>query len=159
RLAAVLGGVEAHAENVEQLVVGGVDADLAEVHRPRVDAVDPGPGFAGVGAFVDAAGLVALGALNGLAVFDLSAEARAVGPAGGRAAAAGTAAAATEHTGRGAELFEGDVERFLLLAAADGHLDLVADFLGAEGFEGAAEVFDLLAVDLDDEVVDLDAGL
>ena len=55
RLAAVGRAVEADAEDVNVLVVAGIDADLAEVHRPRIDAVDARPRFAAVGRFVDAA--------------------------------------------------------------------------------------------------------
>src|SRR5262249_47700086 len=46
RFAAVGGAVDRHAEGVDVLVVAGVHADLAEVHRPRVEAVDAHPGFA-----------------------------------------------------------------------------------------------------------------
>src|SRR5262249_37147128 len=48
-LAAVTGAVQRDAQHVQVLLVGGIDADLAEVHGPRVDAVDARPRVAAVG--------------------------------------------------------------------------------------------------------------
>ena len=73
RLAAVVGAVQRDAEDVEVLVVGRIDADLAEVHRPGVEAVDARPGLAAVGGLVDAAVLVAVRPLLVLHVLALAA--------------------------------------------------------------------------------------
>ena len=83
RLAAVRGAVQLDAEDVDVLVVAGIDADLAEVHRPRVEAVDARPGLAAVGRLVDAAVLEAVGALLVLDVLALAAVVgvRRAGPA------------------------------------------------------------------------------
>src|SRR5205814_4951376 len=120
------------AQDVEVVVVAGIDADLAEVHGPRVDAVDARPRFAAVGRFVDAAGLEAVGPLLGLDVLLLAAQRRAVGPprVGSTAArpaltaAAGPAATATARAGRAG----GDRQLGLGRRAAAGvaNFDLVA---------------------------------
>src|SRR5205085_5740453 len=73
-LAAIGGPGHRNAQDVEEVLVGGIDADLAKVHRTRVDAVDPGPRIAAVGGFVDPAVLEAIGALSILRVFNLAAE-------------------------------------------------------------------------------------
>src|SRR5262245_47448154 len=57
RLAAVVGDVELHAEDVDPLVVVGVDADLAVVEGARHQVVELGPGLALVVGAEDAAGL------------------------------------------------------------------------------------------------------
>src|SRR5262249_36182440 len=98
RLAAVIRAILRHAEDVEVLVVAGIDADLAEVHGSRVDGVDAGPAFAGVGGHEQSAGLIAVGPLLFLGVFFLSAQAGAIRPAcGGAAADAGRAAHHQHH--------------------------------------------------------------
>src|SRR5262249_21533963 len=56
RPAAVGGAVDRHAQDVEVALVTRVHADLAEVHRPRVEAVDADPALAAVGGLEDAAG-------------------------------------------------------------------------------------------------------
>src|SRR5262249_47477913 len=48
RLATVGGAVLRDAEDVDVVGVAGIDADLAEIHGPRVDTVDAGPGLAAV---------------------------------------------------------------------------------------------------------------
>ena len=79
-LAAVARKVQANAEDVEVFVVAGIDADLAEVHRPRVEAVDALPRFAAVGGLVHAAVLEAVGPLAVLDVLALAAVVGAVRP-------------------------------------------------------------------------------
>src|SRR6266446_1906841 len=73
-LAAVLRAIHLHAEDVDDLLVQRIDADLGEVHRPRIEAIDAGPGFTAVGGFVDAAGLVSVGPLLVLDIFALAAK-------------------------------------------------------------------------------------
>src|SRR5262249_12703134 len=55
------------------LVIGRIDADDAEVHGPRIDAVDARPRFAAVAGLVDAAALEAVGSLLLLDVLLLAA--------------------------------------------------------------------------------------
>src|SRR5205814_1169469 len=95
-LAAVRGLVLLHAEDVDVLVVGWIDADLAEIHGARVEAVDASPRFAAVGGLVDAAVFVGVGALVVLLVGGLSAVegvigAVLLGPAGAERSAAALA--------------------------------------------------------------------
>src|SRR5260370_18852716 len=73
-LAAVRGPERTEAANVDTFVVAGIDADLAEIHRPRVEAVDPRPGVAPVDLLVNAAVLVTVLALEVLHVFALAAQ-------------------------------------------------------------------------------------
>src|SRR5262249_23787930 len=146
-LAAVAGAVLRHAEDVDVLVVAGIDAHLAEVHRPRVDAVDAGPGVAAVGGPEQAARLDAVGALLLLGVLFLAAQAGAVGPPGRRAAAAPRRAADRQ----------GDV---LVLRAAE-HVDgdLVAFLVLLEQAEQLLEALDRLLVHALDQVALVQAGL
>ena len=59
RLATVIGDVERHAQRVDARVALRIDADLAEVHRPRVLAAQLPPVGAAIVAAIDAAlGLV-----------------------------------------------------------------------------------------------------
>ena len=83
-LTAVVGTIEPDSQDVDVALVGGIDADLAEVKRPRVEAVDPPPRFTAVGRFVDAAGLKSIFALPILHVFVLPAQAPAERPASSR---------------------------------------------------------------------------
>src|SRR5262249_9697660 len=85
--------VHRNAQDVEVLLVAGIDADLAEVHRPRVEAVDTRPRFAAVGGLVDAAVFVAVGALLVLGVGPLTAVHEAVRPQSRRPARAAASAA------------------------------------------------------------------
>src|ERR1700730_1035251 len=80
RLAAVVGAVKRDAANIQMILVGGIDADLAEVHRPRVDAVDSRPSLTAVRGLVDTAVLNTIGTLFSLSVLDLAAVPEAVGP-------------------------------------------------------------------------------
>src|SRR5438132_8902366 len=64
RLAAVAGAGHRDAQHVKVVRVAGIDADLAEVHRPGVDAVDSRPRIAAVGRLVNAAVLEAFGTLS-----------------------------------------------------------------------------------------------
>src|SRR5947208_3102919 len=116
RLAAVVAPPEVDAKRVDDLFIGWIDADDGEVERSFIEAVDAGPGFAGVGGFVDAAGVGAVGALLILHVGGLTGEAAAVGPAG-RARRA---------------RFEDQVYVLLFGAALIGQLHLVAGFLAGE---------------------------
>src|SRR5260221_197182 len=59
-------------------LAAGNAADLGELHGPRVDAIDPRPGLAGVGGLVGPAVLVAIRALVPLDVLFLTAEGRGV---------------------------------------------------------------------------------
>ena len=77
--AAVAGAMEPRAQHVDVALVTRVHADLAVVHRARVERVDPRPGRAAVGRLEDAAVLVALGALLVLGVGALAAEPDAEG--------------------------------------------------------------------------------
>ena len=54
-LAGVVGDVQLHAEHVDARVGAGIDADLAEVHRPRIHVAHLPPRGAGVVGAVDAA--------------------------------------------------------------------------------------------------------
>src|SRR5262249_37285173 len=81
-LAAVGRAVQADAQHIEVPVIAGVHANLAEIHGPRVHAVDACPRFAAVGGLVDAAVLVAVLALLVLHVFFLAAQPAAPGPPG-----------------------------------------------------------------------------
>src|SRR5436190_10409751 len=78
RRAAVGGVRQADAADVEVLVVLRVDADLREVHRPRIQAIHALPGVAGVIRTEDAAGLERVLTLPILDVHLLAAEAAAV---------------------------------------------------------------------------------
>src|SRR5262249_6527209 len=92
----------------------GIDANLAEIHRTRVNAIDAGPGFAGIGRFVDATVLEPIGALLGLHIFALAAIEEAV-----RAAAGGAGGAAAQR--------QDDV--FALSVARDAQRNFVIDLL------------------------------
>ena len=80
RLAAVVGAVNSKSENVNILIIARIHADLAEVERARVQAVDPRPGLAAIGRFVDAAGLIRVRPLAVLGILDLTAERRSERP-------------------------------------------------------------------------------
>src|SRR5439155_6308791 len=137
------------------LVVGRIDADHAEVHGPRVDAVDALPGFAAVVGAVDAAVLPAVGALRVLDVFNLAAElphVRALGVLLAAAAAAATALAELR-------LGQGHVDLAHLVLALDGKRHLVA---GGELADLVAVVLaglDRFLVERGDHVADLQARL
>src|SRR5438045_575164 len=77
-LAAVVRLVLRHTQHVQVLPVARIDADLAEIHGPRIDAVDADPGVASVAGLEQAARLVAVGSLLGLDVLLLAAEPGAV---------------------------------------------------------------------------------
>ena len=61
-LAAVVGNVNLHAEHVDAQVVVRIDADLAEVHRPRIGVRHLAPRLAGVVRSIGAAFLLVLDA-------------------------------------------------------------------------------------------------
>src|SRR5207244_643918 len=82
---AIVGAVQRHPQDVQELVVAGIDAHLAEVHRPRVERVDPRPRVAAVARFVDTASLKTIRALAVLDVLALAGQVGAPGPAGGAA--------------------------------------------------------------------------
>src|SRR5262245_30887824 len=75
RLAAVLRTIQGYAQDVDILVVAGVDANLAEVHRSRVQAIEARPRFAAVRGLVQSAVLEAVRLLAILDVGRLAAEA------------------------------------------------------------------------------------
>ena len=79
-LAAVAGAIQTDAEDVDIFLVAGIDADLAEVHGPRIDAVDARPRFAAVGGFIQSAVLEAVRPLLILHVLALSAVPETIGP-------------------------------------------------------------------------------
>ena len=62
RLAAIVGDVNLHAEDVDAGVVVRIDADLAEVHRPRIGVRHLAPRLAGIIGSIDAAFLLVLDA-------------------------------------------------------------------------------------------------
>ena len=124
RLAAVGRAVERDPQHVEVLVVGRIDADLAEVHRPGVEAVDPRPGLAAVGRLVDAAVLEAVGPLLVLDVLALAAEPAENGWVGSRPPAPLPPRRRTR-AGRAASPASTSTSS-CLLAAADLELELVA---------------------------------
>src|SRR5262249_8896118 len=155
-LAAVGALVLADAQHVDVLVIRRIDADDAEVHRPRVDAVDTLPGLAAVVGAVDAAVLPAVGALRVLHVLDLPAELAHVGPvlAAALAAAAETAAALELR-----RLGEGQVDLAGLVLALDGEGHLVADGVLVQFVAVVVAGLDRLVVQRRDDVADLQAGL
>ena len=55
-----------YSQHIEILVVVGIDADLAEVHRARVKTIDPRPRVTAVGRLEHAAVLKAIGLLAAL---------------------------------------------------------------------------------------------
>src|SRR5437773_8046560 len=63
RLASVLRAIHRDAKDIDIFVVAGVDADAAEIHGPRIETIDAGPGFAAVGGLVNATVLEAVAAL------------------------------------------------------------------------------------------------
>ena len=75
-LAAVARDVQRHAEDVDAPVVVGVDADLAEVERPRAQVVDLDPRLAAVVGAEDAAGVGVVVRLRRLAPFRLALQER-----------------------------------------------------------------------------------
>src|SRR5262249_44694972 len=128
------------------------------VHRPRVDAVDALPGGAGVGGAVDAAVLVAAGALVILDVGGLAGVSGAVGP--GRAARAGPAGAGSAGSPAAAgALAVGQLHGQLVLAAPHLQLDLVAGLGGSGQLQQAVVGLDRLVADLADHVARLEARL
>ena len=76
------------AEHIDVVGVARIDADDAEVHRPRVERVDPLPRLAAVARAIDAAVLVALGPLLVLNVGRLAEVGVGVGPRARRPAGA-----------------------------------------------------------------------
>ncbi len=142
-LAAVGRAIQRDAQHVEVLVVAGIDADLAEVHGARVDAVDARPRLAGVGGLVDAAVFVGVGALLVLDVLALAAVPEGIRPGGG-------APLLSACNGKG------DLLR--LLAAQHQRLDLLAGVVLPETFDDLLDLRDLLLVDGLDEIADLEAG-
>ena len=56
-LAGVRAAIEIDPENIDRVVVGWIDANVGEIKRPGVDAVDACPAFAAVRALEEAAGL------------------------------------------------------------------------------------------------------
>src|SRR5207237_5719417 len=74
RLSAVARFVKVHAADVNVSLILGIDLDIAEVHRPRIEAIDALPGFAAVGRFVDAAVFKAVGPLLVLYVLHLASQ-------------------------------------------------------------------------------------
>src|SRR5438093_11159415 len=74
RLAAIGGAEQADAEHVKVFVVAGIDADLAEVHGARIQAVDARPGLAAIRRTVDTAELVTVGPLLVLGILALAAK-------------------------------------------------------------------------------------
>src|SRR5262249_6478755 len=125
RLAAIAGAVQRDAKDVDVPGIIGVDADLAEVHRPRVQTVDAPPGVAAIVGAIDTGILGAVGALAILDVLDLSAQRGDEGPVRGSVGAGGAVA-------------EGQVDDLDLLAAATRHLELVARLVAADDVEQAA---------------------
>ena len=77
RGAAVLGAIERDPQYIEIALVARIDADLAEVHRARVEAVHASPRLACIGGTEHAARLERAATLFGVHVLDLSPETRA----------------------------------------------------------------------------------
>src|SRR5262249_28747775 len=149
-----------HAEDVDVLVVGRIDADLAEVHGAWIEAVDAGPGFAAVGGLVDAAVLVGVGSLLVLLVRGLSAiegviGAVFLGAAGTERPAATAALAARERR----TLDELDFHDLALRIVAERELHLVADRVVADFLQEIVVGFDRRLADGDDNVLLLEPGL
>src|SRR6185437_3182689 len=77
-LSAIAGSIEADAEDIDVILIAGIDANLAEVHRPGIDAVDARPRFAAVSRFVETAILEAVRSLLILHVLALAAIPKAI---------------------------------------------------------------------------------
>src|SRR5262249_35564859 len=131
-LAAVAGVGHVDAEHGQVLVVARVNADLAEIHRPGIDAVNAIPGLAAVGRLVDAAVLMAVWPLSVLDVCRLPPVVGAIGPCRGPAAgppeSASTSAAPTESPFAHRTFGVDQLDRLGLLAALEGNRDLVVRF-------------------------------
>ena len=82
RLAAVVGDVQVDAVHVDPLRLVGIDADLAEVHRPRIEAVDLGPALALVLGAEDTALAMLDDGVDDVRVLAIDVEADAAGVAG-----------------------------------------------------------------------------
>ena len=120
-LASVLRLILRNTQDVDVLIVAGIDSHLTEIHGTRVDAVHASPCFTAVGRAVEAAGLVAIGALARLDVLALAVEHRAERSFERQAP-----------LGVGRLLAERDLKFLGLVAALDLHLHLVVGLLLAE---------------------------
>src|SRR5262249_16472252 len=78
RLAPVVGAIHRDAQDIHILFVARINANLAEIHRPRIEAVDARPGLAAISGFVNAAVLIAITALAILDIFRLTAQGSAI---------------------------------------------------------------------------------
>src|SRR5262249_12949205 len=147
------------AAHPQEVVVGRIAADEAEIHGARVVAVDAFPGLAAVGGHVEPAVLIAVGSLLLVQVGPLAAE------AGGERARAllvvGAAAGAVARTlagGGGGALGELDLHRHALALAGDFELDGVAGHVLADLGHEVVVGLHGLGVDGDDDVVGLEVG-
>ena len=86
RLAAIVRDVQVDAVDVDPLRVIGIDANLAEVHRPRIEAADLGPRLAFVLGAEHAAVAVLDDGVNDVRVAAIEVEADAAGVTGWKAA-------------------------------------------------------------------------
>src|SRR5439155_2173299 len=156
RLAAVAGAGDTDAQDPNDLVVTGVHANLAEVHRADVDAVDARPRFASVVAAVDAAVQVALRpllVLDVLLLTEVLGAERPVGPAAATAAAATAPAAPTAGLAVGQSDFAG------LALAFDRQPDGLPRLGGLDDVEQILVGLDVAVAGLLDDVVHAQAGL
>ncbi len=145
RLAAVRGAIEGDAEDVEMVLVARIDADLAEIHGPGIDAVDARPGLAAVGGAVDAAVFVSRW---GPAC-----------PARFRAGRRTRSCRAGLSPGPRGEPPRTTVTVRVSLPRSKTHLDFVAGLVGADLLDEVLVGFDVLLVDGLDDVAGLEAGL
>src|SRR5262249_33701530 len=120
RLPTVGRAVHADAQDVDDVLIGGIDPDNAEVHGARVEAVDTDPRLAAVRGLVNPAEVVTVRPLTVLDVRLLAAVHEAVG-----SRAAGTAGAG-EGLAWGRAVFQGHHCLLGLLVAKELHGDLVA---------------------------------
>src|SRR5579871_5680467 len=125
-LAAVRGSGNGNAQDIEVVFVAGIDADLTEVHRTRVDAVDPGPRIAAVGRLVDAAVLEALGPLAILGVLYLASQGSTERPGG---VAIHTAAPTDAKRSASRPLGHRELNLHVLAIAGEFHFQLFADIV------------------------------
>src|SRR5207249_3795091 len=79
RLTAIVGDPDICATHVDSLVVIRIDADLAEIHRPRIDVVKLGPGFAFVLGAEHAAIAILDGRVNDIRILTIDVDADSPG--------------------------------------------------------------------------------
>src|SRR5579871_6600502 len=138
RLAAVLGAIQVDSQNIHIFVVGRIDADLTEIHGPRIDAIDPLPRLAAVSGLIDSTIFKAVGSLLVLDVFALSTVHETIRSFRIHLPKSGTAD------------FQGQLLALLVAQYLDRHL--VAGIVGAEQFDKLIERFHIRSADFLDDV-------